>query len=354
MHSITQNDRHFNDNVASIENVRTKYSYALKIQPCDLYEMDREQLLQISLELLQVVLTLLNFVYSAKAEASTRLAAIDLFVTSVRRTARRTMESVTTTFPVVLERDIPGSVSKRLGLHRNTVSKAYQVIEAHGGINREYEGEVGSQHLRITIQPDFLCENFTVEDKKERVKVVPPPAEEEQEELPQEAASSIPAPQQCICCGSEELYVVCRPCGHLESLSHPMDGEDLQKPHNHFTFDLRLVTQHVQQEHMSEEETVTSETPLHHDGIEPALSEAATRFYQDTTSRQKAPVQFVPIYPRIIKESTLRVDDCGHDHGPAPSRICWECKQKTWSWNHLNNCWMCNWCYAVLQSEVEA
>jgi len=314
--------------------------------------MDREQLLQISLELLQVVLTLLNFVYSAKAEASTRLAAIDLFVTSVRRTARRTMESVTTTFPVVLERDIPGSVSKRLGLHRNTVSKAYQVIEAHGGINREYEGEVGSQHLRIAIQPDFLQENFTIEDKKERMKVVPPPAEEEQEELPQEAASSIPAPQQCICCGSEELYVVCRPCGHLESLSSPMDGEDLQKPHNHFTFDLRLVTQHTQQEY--EEEAIIPETPLHHDGIEPTLSEAATRFYQDTTSRQKAPVQFVPVYPRIIKESTLKIDDCGHDHGPVPSCICWECKQKTWSWNHLKDCWMCNWCYGLLQSEVNA
>ncbi len=351
MQSITHSDRHINDTDRS-NGVRTQYSYALKVQPCDLYEMDREQLLQISLELLQVVLTLLNFVYSAKAEASTRLAAIDLFVTSVRRTARRTMESVTTTFPVVLERDIPGSVSKRLGLHRNTVSKAYQVIEAHGGINREYEGEVGSQHLRIAIQPDFLQENFTIEDKKERMKVVPPPAEEEQEELPQEAASSIPAPQQCICCGSEELYVVCRPCGHLESLSSPMDGEDLQKPHNHFTFDLRLVTQHTQQEY--EEEAIIPETPLHHDGIEPTLSEAATRFYQDTTSRQKAPVQFVPVYPRIIKESTLKIDDCGHDHGPVPSCICWECKQKTWSWNHLKDCWMCNWCYGLLQSEVNA
>ncbi|HYU73390.1 MAG TPA: hypothetical protein VEL31_11990 [Ktedonobacteraceae bacterium] len=343
MQNITQIDEQFNDS----NGIRTKYSYALKVQPCDLYEMDREQLLQVTLEYLQLVAILLNFIYNAKAEATTRLAAADLFITSVRRTARRAMDTVTAVMPVVLEKDIPGSVSKKLGFHRNTVSKAYQALEIHGGIQRTYEGEIGgNQHLRVAIQPDFLREDFAVEDKKERVRLVS--AEEALQPQEEEAPAAISTQTQCSCCGSNELYVVCRPCGHLEPLSDPMDAEDLQRPHSHFTFDFRLVTQHVQQEYQREEPVAPDRsTALHHDEIEPTLNEVATQFHQKQSS-----VQFVPIYPQ--KENTLTIDKCGHDHGPAPSSVCWGCQHKTWSWNHLKDCWMCNWCYALLGSEVSS
>src|SRR5450755_3130749 len=251
MQTITQIDEQFNDNDLSNGTIRTKYSYALKCQPCDFYEMTSEQRLQALLEYHAVVLILLNLIYNAKSEATTRLAAIDLFVASVRRTARRTMDAVTATMPVVLEKDIPGSVSKKLGFHRNTVSKAYQAIEVHGGIQRTYEGEVGgNQHLRIAIQPDFLREDFAIEDKKERIRLVPPIEEEVTQQQQEEETPAVSTAQtHCSCCGSETLYVVCHPCGHLEPLRDPMDTEDLQQPHNHFTFDFRLVTQYAQQEY---------------------------------------------------------------------------------------------------------
>jgi len=343
MQTITQIDEQFNDNDLSNGTIRTKYSYALKCQPCDFYEMTSEQRLQALLEYHAVVLIFLNLIYNAKSEATTRLAAIDLFVTSVRRTARRTMDAVTATMPVVLEKDIPGSVSKKLGFHRNTVSKAYQALEVHGGIQRTYEGEVGgNQHLRIAIQPEFLREDFAIEDKKERVRLVP--AEEAiQQQQEEEAPVASTAQTQCSCCGADELYVVCRPCGHLEPLADPMDAEDLQQPHNHFTFDFRLVTQHVQQEYQRMlSAALHAPIALHHDEIEPTLNEVATQFH-----RRETPRQVVPVYPHIIKESTLTIEECGHDHGPAPSTVCWGCQQKTWSWNHLKESWMCNWCYTL-------
>jgi hypothetical protein len=339
MQNITHIDEQFKNGEP-----RTKYSYALKVQPCDLYEMDREQLLQVALEYLQLVAILLNFLYNAKSEATTRLAAIDLFVTSVRRTARHTMDAVTATMPVVLEKDLPGSVAKKLGFHRNTVSKAYQALEAHGGIQRSYEGEVGgNQHLRITIQPDFLREGFTVEDKKERVRLVP--AEEAPQQQEEETPAATSTQTQCSCCGSDELYVVCRPCGHLEPLADAMDAEDLQRPQNHFTFDLRLVTQHTQQDYQHEEPPAShAPATFHHDEREPARNEAATRFSQ----QQHTPAQIIAIHPR---KHLLAIDICGHDHGPPPSSACWGCQHKIWSWNHLKDCWMCNWCYTLLEGE---
>ncbi len=218
----------------------TKYRYVFRADLYDIEQMTREQLIEMVLEQHAFLLLLLSIIYNIRAEATTRIAAVDLVVQAVRRNVRGAIDTITDAMPVTFAPGNAGSVADRLGFHENCVGSCYKDLVACGAIVKApHAGEMRTDPktgkpyrpnlLNVSIRPMFLADPSILEGKKTRSKPEPKVVEEVHPQVP-----VVMAAPTCEHCGSDNLFAVCRECGEITSLKNytvesPSDDDAVQE-----------------------------------------------------------------------------------------------------------------------------
>lgn len=202
------------------------YKYALRVTPDQIYDMPREQLIEVALEFYWLISIIVSIVRNPWSLVTSRVIALDLLFEAVRRSARDLKNhDIFSPMPICISSDSLSreSICRRLGLHKNTVGPTITSI-ADAGLIEKDDRETGKgrstrHHIDIALNRNFIENPHMLMDKTERKvpKSDKAPIEKIEKQLP------------CVACGSENTdtyeVTVCQDCGNPEWKTQAMVAE---------------------------------------------------------------------------------------------------------------------------------